>query len=179
MARDPQFFGHRTRESRLEQDFRADNRLFNESAPVVLCCVRRHKVKHRVPGRELGKQTWPCSGAWPRARPFRRVSRAAFPPLLKLALRGLRMWSPRQRCASQSAGAGASRASTAANVTTPRCSQDPILGVTENFLADKNPEKMNLGVVRPTFRSGTTVPRACVLHRLTRPRPLAASAERA
>lgn len=25
--------------------------------------------------------------------------------------------------------------------------QDPILGVTEAFLADKNPEKINLGVV--------------------------------
>jgi hypothetical protein len=27
--------------------------------------------------------------------------------------------------------------------------QDPILGITENFLADNTPEKMNLGVVRP------------------------------
>ena len=27
--------------------------------------------------------------------------------------------------------------------------QDPILGITENFLADQDPKKMNLGVVRP------------------------------
>ena len=30
----------------------------------------------------------------------------------------------------------------------PMAKKDPILGVTENFLADKNPEKINLGVVR-------------------------------
>lgn len=29
----------------------------------------------------------------------------------------------------------------------PQAPPDPILGVNERFLADKNPEKMNLGVV--------------------------------
>jgi aspartate/tyrosine/aromatic aminotransferase len=28
------------------------------------------------------------------------------------------------------------------------CSQDPILGITEAYLANKSPDKMNLGVVR-------------------------------
>lgn len=31
----------------------------------------------------------------------------------------------------------------------PMAKKDPILGVTENFQADQNPEKINLGVVRP------------------------------
>ena len=34
----------------------------------------------------------------------------------------------------------------------PMAKKDAILGVTENFLADENPEKINLGVVRSLAR---------------------------
>ena len=39
--------------------------------------------------------------------------------------------------------------------------KDPILGVTENFLQDKNPSKINLGVVRLIDQSRTGF-NACV-----------------
>lgn len=43
--------------------------------------------------------------------------------------------------------------------------KDPILGVTESFLADKNPDKINLGVVsaRIFLGSGSLINVACVL----------------
>ena len=49
--------------------------------------------------------------------------------------------------------------------------RDPILGVTEKFLADQNPEKMNLGVVSPVALApdphAPRHPRAATSSRLT------------
>ena len=39
--------------------------------------------------------------------------------------------------------------------------QDPILGVTEAFLADKNPDKINLGVVSQICLTSGSACRSC------------------